>query len=75
MSEEKSLASASKTITKKPCSWKQMFRKKNSEEQKKKEELRKLGEEIAKTEEFLQNAWAIVAKIINNKSHLNQKKS
>ncbi|CAD8109586.1 unnamed protein product [Paramecium primaurelia] len=74
MSEEKSLASASKSITKKPCSWKQMFRKKNQEEQKKREELRKLGEEIAKTEEFLQNAWALVAKVINNKSLLNQLK-
>lgn len=48
-----------------------MFRKKNYEEQKKREELRKLGEEIAKTEEFLQNAWALVAKVINSKSLLN----
>ncbi|CAD8207146.1 unnamed protein product [Paramecium octaurelia] len=75
MSQEKSLPSASKSITKKPCSWKQMFRKKNCEEQKKREELRKLGEEIARTEEFLQNAWAIVARVIKSKSHLTQMKS
>ncbi|CAD8194245.1 unnamed protein product (macronuclear) [Paramecium tetraurelia] len=74
MSEEKSLASASKSITKKPCSWKQMFRKKNYEEQKKREELRKLGEEIAKTEEFLQNAWTLVAKVLNSKSLITQLK-
>lgn len=47
-----------------------MFRKKHYEDLKKKEQLRKLGEEIARTEEFIKRAWTLIFDVISNQSQL-----
>lgn len=47
-----------------------MFRKRHYEDLKKKEQLKKLGEEIARTEEFINKAWALIFEVISNQSQI-----